>query len=327
MIYKSYILEQNFNIDQNVFLFFGENLGLKNDFKYKIKKNNAEFEIINLSEDDIQQNKDLLFKEVSNISLFNKEKIIIIDHASDKSLHLLQEIVPLIENHRIFVFAEMLDKKSKLRNYFEKSDQCVAVACYQDNEIGIKKIITSELKGYQGLTPHNINLIAENVLMDRAKLKNELDKIKIFFEKKIIETEKLEILLNLKVNDDFNILKDEALLGNKNNTNKLLSETYLENEKNILYLNIINQRFAKLYEIRSKTNVNIESFVNSLKPPIFWKDKPNFTKQALKWNTDKIRQIQKKTYQLEMDFKTNSLINKNLLIKKLIVDICQLANA
>ena len=163
--------------------------------------------------------------------------------------------------------------------------------------------------------------------MDRAKLKNELDKIKIFFEKKIIETEKLEILLNLKVNDDFNILKDEALLGNKNNTNKLLSETYLENEKNILYLNIINQRFAKLYEIRSKTNVNIESFVNSLKPPIFWKDKPNFTKQALKWNTDKIRQIQKKTYKLEMDFKTNSLINKNLLLKKLIVDICQLANA
>ena len=78
MIYKSYILEQNFNIDQNVFLFFGENLGLKNDFKYKIKKNNAEFEIINLSEDDILQNKDLLFKEVSNISLFNKEKIIIL---------------------------------------------------------------------------------------------------------------------------------------------------------------------------------------------------------------------------------------------------------
>ena len=77
MIYKSYILEQNFNIDQHVFLLFGENLGLKNDFKYKIKKNNAEFEIINLSEDDIQQNKDLLFKEVSNISLFNKEKIII----------------------------------------------------------------------------------------------------------------------------------------------------------------------------------------------------------------------------------------------------------
>ncbi len=327
MIYKSYILEQNFNIDQNFFLFFGENLGLKNDFKAKIKRNNTEFDIIKLSEDDILQNKDLLYNEISNISLFDKGKIIIIDQASDKSLHLLQEIIPLIENHRIFVFAEMLDKKSKLRNFFEKSDKCVAVACYQDNEISIKKIITSELKGYQGLTSHNINLIAENVLMDRAKLKNELDKIKIFFERKTIETEKLEILLNLKVNDDFNILKDEALLGNKNNTNKLLSETYLESEKNILYLNIINQRFSKLYEIRSKTDVNIENFVNSLKPPIFWKDKPNFIKQALKWNPDKIRQVQKNTYQLEMNFKTNSLINKNLLLKKLIVDICQLANA
>ncbi len=327
MIYKSYTLEQNFNIDQNFFLFFGENLGLKNDFKTKIKKKNTEFEIIKLSEDDILQKKDLLYNEISNISLFDKEKIIIIDQASDKSLILLQEIIPIIENHRIYVFAEMLDKKSKLRNFFEKSDKCVAVACYQDNESSIKKIIADELKGYQGLTPHNINLIAENVLMDRAKLKNELDKIKIFFEKKEIETEKLEILLNLKVNEDFNILKDEALLGNENNTNRLLSETYLESEKNILYLNIINQRFSKLYEIRSKTNVNIENFVNSLKPPIFWKEKPKFIKQALKWNPDKIRQVQRKTYQLEMMFKTNSLINKNLLLKKLIVDICQLANA
>ena len=145
-----------------------------------------------------------------------------------------------------------------------------------------------------GSSPHNINLIAENVLMDRAKLKNELDKIKIFFEKRIIETEKLEILLNLKVNDDFNILKDEALLGNKNNTNKLLSETYLENEKNILYLNIINQRFAKLYEIRSKTNVNIESFVNSLKPPIFWKDKPKVVEQAKKWSLEKTKKMREK---------------------------------
>ena len=328
MILKSYIVEQDINkIDKSISLFYGENLGLINDFKKLIIESNKNTTIIRLNEEEVLKKDVILFREISNSSLFEEKKAIFIDQVGDKILNQIIEIENISTDIKIYLFAGVLEKKSKLRNYFEKSDQCVAVACYQDNEIGIKKIITSELKGYQGLTPHNINLIAENVLMDRAKLKNELDKIKIFFEKKIIETEKLEILLNLKVNDDFNILKDEALLGNKNNTNKLLSETYLENEKNILYLNIINQRFAKLYEIRSKTNVNIESFVNSLKPPIFWKDKPNFTKQALKWNTDKIRQIQKKTYQLEMDFKTNSLINKNLLLKKLIVDICQLANA
>ena len=41
MISKSYLLESNINqIDKNLILFYGENLGLKNDFKSKIKLNN-----------------------------------------------------------------------------------------------------------------------------------------------------------------------------------------------------------------------------------------------------------------------------------------------
>ena len=52
-----------------------------------------------------------------------------------------------------------MEKKSKIRSYFEKSDKCGAVACYADNEIGIRKIILNKLKGYNGLSPQIINLI------------------------------------------------------------------------------------------------------------------------------------------------------------------------
>ena len=39
MIYKSYIVEENFKILKNDFaLFYGENLGLIQDFKEEIKK-------------------------------------------------------------------------------------------------------------------------------------------------------------------------------------------------------------------------------------------------------------------------------------------------
>ena len=66
---------------------------------------------------------------------------------------------------------------------------------------------------------------------------------------KKIEFEKLEELLNYKSNNDFNNLKDAALLGNKLNTNKLLSDTELEPEKNVFYINLINQRLYRLLEI------------------------------------------------------------------------------
>ena len=39
MLFKSYIVEKNINIiNQNLILFYGENIGLKNYFKYTLKK-------------------------------------------------------------------------------------------------------------------------------------------------------------------------------------------------------------------------------------------------------------------------------------------------
>ena len=57
MISKSYLLESNINqIDKNLILFYGENLGLKNDFKSKIKLNNKKIKIINFTQEEILKN-------------------------------------------------------------------------------------------------------------------------------------------------------------------------------------------------------------------------------------------------------------------------------
>ena len=82
--------------------------------------------------------------------------------------------------------------------------------------------------------------------MDRIKLDNELNKIKTFFINKDISIDKLELVLNSRINESFDLLKDQALIGNKLKTNRLISDTILEPEKNILYLNLINQRLNKL---------------------------------------------------------------------------------
>ena len=201
------------------------------------------------------------------------------------------------------------------------------VPCYSDNEISLKNIIQIRLKGYTGLTPEIINIIFQNCNFDRVRLNNELDKIiSCFIEK--IKTEKLELLLNLKTNEDFNTLKDEVLSGNKVKTNSLLSETILDPSKNIFYLNVINQRLIKLFEIcHSGETVNHEKTINMIKPPIFWKDKPIFLKQLKKWNLKKIKKALNMTFQIELKMKSNSFINQDLLIKKLLLDIFLLANA
>lgn len=328
MIYKSYLLEQNnINIDKKLLLFFGENTGLKSDFKNQIRLANEDSEILIFTQEEILKNENKIYNEIYNISLFGRKKIYLLDLVNDKILELLKTIEKNIGDQKIYLFADILDKKSSLRNYFEKSKNCAAVACYADNEIGIKKIILNDLRNYEGLSAYNINLIIDNSNLDRSKLRNELQKIKTYFNEKKIETEKLEELLNTKINEDFNILKDEALKGNKIKTNKLLSDTIMENEKNIFYISLINQRLNKLNEIYSNNAENLDTAIEKLKPPIFWKDKNNFKDQARKWNKSKINTLLETTYNLEIDIKTKGTIEKNVLIKKLIIDICELANS
>ncbi len=330
MIFKSYILEQNIGSASNLkmFLFYGENQGLKKDFKEKLKIQNKNVEILTLFQEQIIQNKNILINEINNKSLFDKKKIIFINEVNDKIIDILEDIIDNMDEEKIFLFSDPLDKKSKLRNYFEKSKSCGITACYQDNEITIKKIIMTRLKGYNGLTTEVTNFIIQNTGLDRNKVNNEIDKIISCFQDKKIELKKIDLLLNIRTNDDFNLLKDEALNGNKINTNRLLADTIFEPEKNIYYLNCINQRINKLNEIEflKKENTNLEILISSLKPPIFWKDKPVLIAQSNKWNKKKLQEAIKKTYRAEIEIKSNSSVRKDLLIKSLIIDLCTTAN-
>ena len=328
MIFKSYLIEQNNNLeDKNILLFYGENVGLKNEFKNKIKLSNKNSEVIRFNQEEIIKDQEKFNNEMFNISLFEQKKIYFIENSSDKILDIFKDVEDKLTDQKLYLFAELLDKKSKLRNYFEKSNNIGVIACYADNEMSIKKIIQDKLKGFEDLSPQNINMIIESTSLNRVKLNNELDKIITYFTNKKINTNSLELLLDIKVNDNFNLLKDEALCGNRNRTNKLLSDTIMDADKNILYLSMINQRMNKLIETSELTkNISLENAVNTIKPPIFWKDKPMFMIQAKKWNKNKIKNVLKKTYDLEIKIKSDPIVDKNILVKKLLVDVCEMAN-
>ena len=76
-----------------------------------------------------------------------------------------------------------------------------------------------------------------------------------------------------------------------------------------------------------KNYTNLEKSINELKPPIFWKDKPNFLNQLKLWSTKKIDTALQELYNVEIMAKSKTNLNKDMLIKKLIVDLCILANA
>ena len=327
MIVKSYIAEKDSNLfNNNLLLFYGENLGLKEDFKKKISKHFSQDSIIKKNQEDLLNNENDFYVDLFNISLFEKKKIFVVSQCNDKIINLLDKIEGKLKDQKIFLFAELLDKKSKLRSTFEKSKKNSCIACYADNELTLKNFIISKLSGYTGLNTKNLNIIIDHCNYDRSKINNELDKIITYFDKKIIITDKLEKILNIKTNENFDTIKNSVISGDSVKTNKLLSDTILEPEKNTFYLASINRHLNKLGEIvEMSKKMNLEEAINGIKPPIFWKDKPFYLSQTQKWNMKKIKSALKQTYDIEILIKTNSIVDKNVIIKKLLVDLCNIA--
>ena len=134
-------------------------------------------------------------------------------------------------------------------------------------------------------------------------------------------------ILNLNVSTDFNILKDASIAGNKQKTNQLLNSTIIEIEKLSLYTSAFNQRLTKLKIIKENSKENLDTALANMKPPIFWKDKPIYLNQLKSWNSKKLTKALDITYNMELKIKSFSYINKELVLKKFILDICNLANA
>ena len=331
MILKSYIVEQNLDIlnDYQAVVIYGENEGIKNNIKIKLKEINKNSEIISFFEDEITKNKNLLYENIANESLFNEKKIIFIQSATDK---ILNEVIECLEiynpNTKVYIFSENLDKKSKLRNLFEKEKKLAIFCCYEDNEKILINYINNELNGYKGLTGEIINFIISNSSLNRKIIQSEIVKIKSFFNDKIIKKKQLLELLNFKNNNGFEEIRDSALSGKKQKINKLLSEIELINDDSFFYLNNLNFRILKLLEIQSinETFKNYEKALENIKPPVFWKDKPTYLEQLKKWDITKLNKAADKIGSAEILMKKNSQIRNDLVIKDLIIELTKQAS-
>ena len=138
MIIKSFEINK-INLDlNNLFLLYGKNNGFKNEFTKNIikKKNN----VFNYEEKDILDNKDNFIEDLLTKSLFDDQKIIIIKRSTDKILNIIEDVLSKKIKDIIILNADNLEKKSKLRSFFEKDKELICIPFYPDNEQTLSKL-------------------------------------------------------------------------------------------------------------------------------------------------------------------------------------------
>ena len=318
MIIKSFEANKLNTLKQNFFLFYGENQGFKNqiisnEFENFFKKNIYRYE-----EKEILNNKENFFNNISTKSFFDNERLIIISRATDKIYNIIEEIIEKsISDVKIIINCNILDKKSKLRSFFEKNKNTICIPFYADNIQTLGKLINSFFKEKKiPVSQELTNLLIDRSRGDRKNLNNELDKIDNFVRnRKNINIDDVYKLTNLAENYNVSELIDSLLVKNRKKTANILNENNYSSEDCILIMRTLlyrSKRLLKLYQILKK-NKNIDAVISGYKPPIFWKEKEIVKLQLNNWSTNSVENLIYETNEIELLIKKNSTNSINIL--------------
>jgi len=321
VISKSYEIEKKIPdlSKHNLLLLYGENIGLKKDIRSKIKidlnKKEQDIEILSFYENEIIGNEDDFYNSIYSGSLFSNKKMITINNGSDKILKLIEDIyIKYPENLILIIFSEILERKSKLRIFFEKSSTALCVPCYADNNKSLETILTSELrKNNITISRESINLLIDKSNNDRNNLRNEIEKIKAYsLNKKNLSVEEIKSIANFSGEYKSDSLINECLNGDINQYKKIVSELYVNTVNYVFLLRILYNKIQKLLSIKKLENStkDIDVLISSFKPAIFWKEKPIIKKQLSIWNQEDLKEITNKINEIELSCKKNPLLSK-----------------
>ena len=316
MIIKSFEINKIDPFKSNLILFYGQNEGLKDE---NILKLSSKFHsIIKYDEREVLENQDNFFESIFSGSLFDENKFVIINQASDKIVKIIEILIEKKEKIKeiaILLNANSLEKKSKLRSIFEKNLLCVPF--YIDNNETLFKFTETFLKQKKiNISPLNINFLVNKCNGDRRNLKNELHKIEMFcLNKRNIKDEELQKLVCLSENKNISELIDCCLVKDEKNTINILNDNIFNNDDSILITRTFLNKLKKIHKLilSYEKNKNLNETIRNARPPIFWKDKPIVEKQIRTWKPDLIEKLIIDINEIELQIKRNNTNSINLI--------------
>ena len=318
MIVKHFQLNEKNLLQKNFFLIYGNNRGLIQEITHDIIKTTINKNVHKYQEDDILKNENDFLEKIFNKSFFDNDKIFIIKKSTDKILNIIEKIVSKNLSEIFFIFlSETLEKKSKLRNFFEKDKKLICIPVYEDNlktlnDIAIRFINENKIN----ISRQAIDVITQRASGDRINLINELNKIESYTtKKKKINLEDVLKITNLTDNYSISHFVDQSLLKNKNRMKKILNENIFNTEDCIVIIKTFLLKLKKLKKIKRSLieGKNIDYIFSTYKPPIFWMDKETIQNQLKELSLNQINLLIKKINILELLIKKNSHISKKLI--------------
>ena len=318
------MIKKNFEVNkinlnnERFFLIYGVNEGAKKEKVDQLHQDIKKENIHSYDEKQILESEENFLENIFSKSLFEKEKYIKIDRATDKIFRIINIILEKkIEDISIIINCGPLDKKSKIRNLFEKGKNLICMAFYEDTFNVLSNLSSQFLKQNKiSISQSDLNLIINRCKGDRENLQNELNKIKLYsLTNKKIDTQTILKLTNTSENYNISELINNCLAKNIKKALNILNENSFSSEDCILFLRSFLFKAKKLAILCHKfeQTKNLELTINTARPPIFWKEKEITKEQIKNWSLSDIKELIYQISKYELLVKKNYINSVNLI--------------
>jgi DNA polymerase-3 subunit delta len=231
------------------------------------------------------------------LSLTGDDRVIWIQDATDALTETLKSVET--EYKKIWpVIAEAgeLTPRSSLRKFFETSKNAVAIACYADEGRGLERVIVETLKN-EGLRPDPEALAVLGAVLggDRLIIRGELEKLALYVKGKN------EAASGISADDVLACVGDSAdapldnlvyavANGDQTAIDTALAKAFSEGLNPVVIIRAIQRHFQRLHLVKGQAEQggSLDAALSALRPPVFFKWKDTFQRQARGWSLELI---------------------------------------
>lgn len=271
-----------------------------------------EFAFIEMDGQRLQEDPSLLADELRTVYMLADKRLIFIRDASDK-------LLPAIENSLehwhggvfLLLAAGELPPRSSLRAWFEKAGNAAALPCYHDDVRSLRQLIQQTFTQWAiRADAETIDYLVQQLGNDRRVTLNELEKICLFAGKQgQLDVESARQLVDYNRESQFDDMAASLADRNLAALEKELQLAAQEQLSPVSYLRALQRYFNRLYYVRSLVDGGqpLDEAIQELKPPVFFKELPRFTRHAGQWDTASLAMALQRLVQAERACKTSDL--------------------
>lgn len=287
---------------------------------------------IEFSADQIEADPARLCDELASFSLLAGKRVLCIRDADDALVPLLDNaLATRARDNFIILYAnDSLSAGSKLRAFCERSSELAVVPCYKDEGAGLAQLVRDTLRAY-GLRVGNdvVHYLTQQLQGDRQVVLNELEKISLYIGDDADEvTMETAVFLTADSRETSLDELSHAVAAGQAATICTLTDTLInEGVQPVVAVRSLMRYMHRLETVAQARyqGANLDSAIEQLRPPIFFKHKAQFRSHATRWSLGRVHDALTMLHTLELTTKREGRLARPLLAQGLL-DVADLAN-